>query len=377
MNTRILLVLSTLFLASCTSPTPALFPTPTLTATSLPATATSLPTLVLSVIEGLAPTNTPQPPPTPRDAPALRFPAGGLIHDLHWSPDGSQLAIAAGTNIHIYDVSPSTGSGQALVELHTLALDVWTERIAFHPSQALLGAAAKDGTIHFWNTTTGVETCRFTAHKKGANSLAFQPGGTLLVTTGAEIISRLWDISSALKGVTGGCDVKAGAFLIGSSYTAPDVAFSADGQMFALVDIKNVYLRDSQTRKLIAMLKSDLAVFDIALSLDGRWLAAAQNNATVTLWDLAAKPRPSATILQIAAGKPQTYTWRADFSSDSALLAGATSDGALLVWQLPGLQPVFSRSFSDAVSGLAFKPNTHLLTVGALDGAVYIDSLVE
>jgi len=57
-----------------------------------------------------------------------------LIHDLRWSPDGSQLAIAAGTNIHLYDAN--------LIEQHTIIVGVWTERIAFHPSQPILGAAA-------------------------------------------------------------------------------------------------------------------------------------------------------------------------------------------------------------------------------------------
>jgi WD40 repeat protein len=285
-----------------------------------------------------------------------------LIHDLRWSPDGSQLAIAAGTDIHLYDSA-------SLIEQHTLVLGVWTERIAYHPSQPILGAAAKDGSIRFWNTASGAEICKFTAHRKGANSLAFQPNGSLFATTGTDIISRLWDISSV---VSGGCNVKAGALLIGSSYTAPDVAFSANGQQLALVDIRNIYLRESETRKLITVLKSDLAIFDITLSPDGRWLAAAQNDATVTLWDLTAKPAPTSTLLHLPASSPQTYVWRVDFSSDSGLLAGAASDGALLVWQLPGLQPVFSRNLSHAISGLAFKPNTYLLAVGVLDGSVYI-----
>lgn len=347
------LALFTVFLAACASPTPTPIPTPAPipTATAIPLTPT--PTLALTV--------TPTPSSTPENAPVIRFPAPGLIHDLHWSPDGSQLAIAAGTDIHLYDAS--------LVEQHTFVLGLWTERIAFHPSAPILGAAAKDGSIHFWNTTSGAEICKFTAHSKGANSLALQSNGNLLITTGTDIISRLWDISSVLAG---GCDVKAGAFLIGSSYTAPDVSFSADGQAFALVDIKDVYLRESRTRKLIAVLRSDLSIFDIAFSPDGRWLAAAQNAAIVTLWDLSAKPRPTATVLHFPESAAKTYVWRVDFSSDSSLLAGATSDGALLVWGLPDLQPVFSRKLAGAISGLAFKPGARFLTAGALDGSVYM-----
>jgi WD40 repeat protein len=357
------LLLFALFLTACASSTPTISSKPTSTSSAITPPATAQPTLTA-----------PSPSATPDNLPALQFPARALIHDLRWSPDGSQLAIAAGTDIHLYDANPSTGSGQALVEQHILPVGVWTERIAFHPSEPILGAATKDGSIRFWNTTDGAEICKFTAHAKGANSLAFQPNGSLLATTGTDIISRLWDISSVLAGA---CDVKPAGLLIGSSYTAPDAAFSADGQQFALVDIKNIYLRNSQTRKLIAILKSGLPVFDIALSPDGHWLAAAQNNATVTLWDLSAKPRPTSTVLHLPTGKSPTYLWRVDFSSDSGLLAGGASDGALLVWELPGLQAVFSHKLSNAISGLAFQPITYHLTVGTLDGSVYIYSLAK
>jgi WD40 repeat protein len=304
----------------------------------------------------------------------LQFAAGNLIHDIAWSPDGSQLAVAAGTKIHLYN-------SESLDEQHLLSVGVWTERLAFHPSLPILGAAVKDGTIRFWDTSNGSEICRFRAHRKGANSLSFQPASGsidpaetereegLLVTTGAEIISRLWDISTLAAGE---CDVQPRAELIGSSHTAPDAAFSADGQRFALVDIRNVMLRESGTRKLIMALKGDQPIFDIALSPNGRWLAAAQSNASLALWDLLISPKPSVTTLQLSRLNTQAYTWRVDFSFDSNMSAGATSDGKLLVWQLPSLQPVFQRVLPDAISALAFKPRTHLLAVGVLQGMVYI-----
>jgi WD40 repeat protein len=334
------------FLAACAGPSPAHPPT-----SAIPPTALARPTSTALIVLTPASENTP----------AIRFPLRDLIHDLRWSPDGSQLAVAAGTNIHIY-------AADGLREQHSLAVGVWTERLAFHPSEPILGAAAKDGSIRFWDTTSGNELCSFIAHPKGANSLAFQPNGNQLATTGSSIVSHLWDISSLLSG---GCDVKEIADLIGASHTTPDVAFSADGQQFALVDIRAIRLRDSHTRKLIATLNSDLPIFDIALSADGRWLAAAQSAATVTLWDLTGKPTPTFTTLRLPAKRPQTYTWRVDFSSDSSRLAAGASDGALLVWEVAGPQPLFTRNLAHAISGLAFQPGTHRLAAGSLDGAVY------
>ena len=347
------LILFTVFLTACAG----------LPATSSPPPATLI-SLTASPTAPLPPISTQSLTRAPEtgDTALIQFHSPDLIHDLAWSPDGSQLAIAAGTDIHIY-------AADSLAEQRTLAVGIWSERIAFHPSQPILAAAGKDGRIRFWDTVSGKEICGFVAHPKGTNSLAFQPGGgVLLATTGIDIISRLWDISSVLSG---GCDMQTGAALIGASYTTADVAFSPDGQAFALVDIHNIRLRESGTRKLIATLKSDLSIFDLVFSPDSRWLAAAQGQGTLAVWELAGKPAPTSNTIRLSAGNPQAYAWRVDFSSDSRLLAGGASDGSLLVWDSDSLQPVFSRSLSDAVSGLAFQPGTHLLAVGTLDGSVY------
>ena len=302
------------------------------------------------------------PLPTSENIPIIQFPAPGLIHDLRWEPNGDQLAIAVGTEIHLYNTF--------MVEDRVIQLGIWTERLAFDPSNTLFGAALKDGSIHIWDwgSSKQDEVCKFTAHSKGANSLSFQRDGNLIATTGTDIISRMWDISLTAEG----CKVKAVGQLIGSSFTAPDVSFSTDGQKFALVDIKDIYLRESQTRKLIAVLHGDLAIFDIAFSPDGHWLVAAQNNNSVTLWDLSASPKPTSTLLQLPASSAKSYTWRVDFSLHDNLLAAATSDGEVLAWRLADLQPVFSRSLGHPIAGLAFNPATSMLTVGTLDGSVYI-----
>lgn len=338
-----------MILVACATPTPVKLSTNTSFPNTPSPTATSAPTLTATITITAS--------PTPEYA--LKLPAPGLIHDLQWASDGSQLAIAAGTDIHLYDAN--------LREQHLIPLGVWTERLAFYPSRPVLGAALKDGSVRFWDGSGG-EICKFTAHSKGATSLSMQPGGNLLASTGNEIVSRIWDISSVLMG---GCNVKPVGQMIGSSFTASDVSFSADGEMFALVDIQDIYIHNSQTRKLIVILHGDLAIFDIALSPDGRWLAAAQNDSTVTLWDLSAKPKPTFTLLQLPHTKAKSYTWRVDFDSTSHQLAAAASTGELIVWQLPDLQPVFSRSLGRPISGLAFNPATAMLTVGTLDGFIY------
>ena len=177
------------------------------------------------------------------------------------------MAVSAGSRIHIVD----TG---ALEEITDIQVGAWANRIAFHPGLPLIILAVKDGTIQFREIFSGDLVCQFKAHEKGANSLAIHPDGTLLVTTGTDITSQLWDISSIENGE---CSIDEIGTFIGESYSSPDAAFSPDGNSIALVDLSNIRLRKTSDRKLIALLESEIPIFDIAFSPDGRWLAAAQH----------------------------------------------------------------------------------------------------
>lgn len=346
---KLLALLTIAALAACATPSPA----PGLTPQS-PAPPSSIPATVTP-----SPTGTMPLTPTPQDGVAFRYPPQQLIHDIIWSPDGQRLAVSAGTNIYIYD------DGQLV---QTLSVGVWSERIAFHPTRPILAAAGRDGQIRFWDLNQGGKTvCSFRAHERGAKSLAFG-SDTLLATTGNDIISHLWDISSVLKG---GCEVSSSALLIGNSFVASDLVFNSGGRQFALIDLHDIRLRETATRKLIATLHSDQSIFDLAMDPQGRWLAAAQGGATVALWDLTIRPRPTATIIPLPGGEPKTYVWRVDFSPDGQFLAGGASDGQLVVWDLATLKPVLRRKLPSTLSALAFKPNSHRLAAGTLGGALY------
>jgi WD40 repeat protein len=301
--------------------------------------------------------------PTPtisRDAPVLKYNSWEIIHDLTYSPNGQLLAVSAGEHVYLYDAA-------TLVEQFDLPIGAWANRLAFHPSLPLIVLAVRDGTIQFWDTTTGDLRCQFIAHKKGANSLAINPDGSMLVSTGSEIISRLWNISSL---ASGGCDIIENGQLIGGSFSSPDVAFDIDGKRFALVDRTNVRLRNSSDLKLIASLPGDLPIFDIAFSPDDRWLAAAEYHDTITLWDLTQPASMRPKILQPLNPDSKLFTWRVAFSPDSQLLAAGASDGTLTLWDLSTLQPLTTHHLPRAVSALSFSPDGKYLAACGLDAQI-------
>lgn len=306
---------------------------------------------------------TPQAITTTQSHPTFKFNSWEIVQDLAYSPDGSVLAVSAGNRLHIYN------SG-TLGELADEQVGTWTNRIAFHPNLPLIALAVKDGTIQFRETFSGDLSCQFKAHKKGANSLAIHPDGNLLVTTGTDIASRLWDIHSLATGECSGVD-EIGTF-IGESYSSPDAAFSPDGNSIALVDVSNIRLRKTSDRKLIALLESDLPVFDIAISPDGRWLAAAQDLNSVVLWDLIHADIPVATVLQHPKADREAFSWRVAFSPDSKLLAAGASDGSVTLWDISDLRVIETHHLPRAVTALAFSTDRKFLAAGGLDASIWL-----
>src|SRR5690349_19225092 len=80
-----------LLFTACATPAPLNTPTPFSTATS---TSPSL--------KQPAPNPTATPTPPAGDVARIRFEAPDLVHGLAWSADGGRLAVAAGTELHIY-----------------------------------------------------------------------------------------------------------------------------------------------------------------------------------------------------------------------------------------------------------------------------------
>ena len=305
---------------------------------------------------------TPTTPFYANDKPSLKYNSWDLVHDINYSPDGKLLAVSAGEKVYIYEAD-------SLTLRFILSPGAWTNRLAFHPTGPLIALAVRDGSIQFWDTVKGTLICQFTAHKKGANSLAIHPGGTKLATTGTDITSRLWDISSV---AAGNCNVSEIGGLIGESYSSPEVTFSPDGKLIALVDRTNLRLRNSENRKLIALLKGDLPIFDIAFSPDGRWLTIAEHQDTVALWDISKPSKPKLSVLALVDSNPKDHIWRVAFSPDSRLLAAGASDGSLKVWDITMMQLISTYQFPRAVTALAFSPDGKQLAAGGLDAQVWI-----
>jgi WD40 repeat protein len=111
-----------------------------------------------------------------------------------FSPDGSLLAVALERRpIKLWDVA----SGEVVRTFKEQVDDV-TFSIAFSPDGALLAAGVHGGMVRLWDVERGqiAGTLEHGDERDDVHDVAFSPGGEVLASAGNDDTVRLWDVAS-------------------------------------------------------------------------------------------------------------------------------------------------------------------------------------
>jgi len=142
-------------------------------------------------------------------------------------------------------------------------------------------------------------------------------------------------------------------------------------------NLKSSFLRMSHIISSHHVLKGELSlnwfsghedsVYSCAFSPDGSLLASASGDGTVKVWELASRKE----ILSLSGHKGPVYSCA--FSPDGSLLASANGDGAVKVWELASGKLILSLSgHKGSVHSCAFSPDGSLLASASRDGTVKV-----
>lgn len=105
-----------------------------------------------------------------------------------WNPQQDELAVTSQNGT----VSLYNSAGD---QIRVFKHGGWVRAAAFSADGLLLAAAGADGHIVVWETASGAEKRRIRGHAKAANALAFHPGGQL-ISAGSDGLVKIWDLAS-------------------------------------------------------------------------------------------------------------------------------------------------------------------------------------
>lgn len=227
---------------------------------------------------------------------------------------------------------------------------------------------------------------------------AFAPDGSLLVTAAGRVMQRdaadmrvLWEVpgdqlsvsadGSRLAVVSGPpflwktslhqpavFDVATRLPLGAPKEPARTVAISPDGRVLAaaVADGRTILWDVAEDRE-ISVLPSPGKQHALAFSGNGRWLATS-GRGDVSLWDLSREP-PAVRILP----HPRLNVWSITFAPDSSVVATTCSDRGVRLWATEtGAMEALFHGHADEVWSAAFHPDGRHLATGGKDGAVFL-----
>lgn len=253
-----------------------------------------------------------------------------MVSSVAFSPQGDYLASgSADQTIRIWD--SRTGLCRRTLTGHRN----WVWSVAFSSQGDYLASGSSDQTVRIWDVESGQCQRTLMGHGNWVWTVAFSPQDKYLASGSEDRTMRLWDLHA------GQC-IKA---LQGSSNWVWSVAFSPQGDMLASGHgDRQVHLWEVDSGDHLETLPSaERAIWSVAFSPQGNLLASCNEDGNVRLWRLLSRKGNSTKCDPVKHDSTKRDTslsghskaiWSVAFSPDGDYLASGSADQTIRIWDM-------------------------------------------
>jgi cytochrome c len=232
--------------------------------------------------------------------------------------DGRTVTAGADGRIAIW--TPGVQKPDRAFEGHTAPI----VSIAVSPDDKTLASASWDRTVRLWRLDGG-EARALTGHQDNANGVAFMPDGRALVSAGYDATIRIWPVAGD------------GAPLVATLPSPLNcVAVAPDGEIIAGAANGTVYFLSPEGKPRGAVEAGQTPVISVAVSGDGKLVAAAGIRGSVAIIE-----RATRTLARTLVG-PGLPVWSVAFFPDSRMLLTGGTDRLVRRWNAITGEPIGS-----------------------------------
>jgi WD40 repeat protein/serine/threonine protein kinase len=260
--------------------------------------------------------------------------------------------------------SASVDNNLRIVELGsrtTIDLDppaaVWS--LAFVADGTQLVTGSFDGITRLWSSHGGPPLRAFVGHREAVLRVAIDGSGRWLATGSYDTDLRLWDLRRPRLRIP----------LEGHRAQISGIVLDPVERRIATASHDGIVrLWDAADGSLLALLPTQPndAVYSVAFSPDGRYLAGGMHSGNVALWRL------DDLSLRVLEGH-EFGVWHVAFDGAGQRLASASLDGTVRVWSVDGAtDPLLLRGHTDTVTSVQFEPGDRRIISTGHDGTVRI-----
>ena len=289
----------------------------------------------------------------------------GAIYGIGFSPHGRLIATASGDGtVGLWDAESLTRRSVLTPGWRPGSRDRNVYGVAFAPLGNRLAAACGDGQIRLWDLATGEPLPELRGHTRRVFSVGFSPDGSRVASAAEDGTARIWNLDGSGR-------VKS----LRHPLRVNGIAWSADGLRLATVSADAILrLWDPTDGRLDRELVGHRDAVWSVTRLSANRFATASSDTSCRVWqpDLRGEPvmecgsRDGGGVRGVAC------------SSDGQLLATATADGGVRLWNLTTCTVVRELpELKTRVNGVDFSPSGDRLAAACHDGSVRVHRVAD